>query len=79
MLDNQADDSEPTPGACFHQVSHHMNNNGVRLNPYWILLENQSMLHMFSNRDLLANIHDVDKTINVYSGGGATHCSKDEP
>ena len=23
--------SDPTPGACFHQVSHHMNNNAGRL------------------------------------------------
>ena len=50
------DDSEPTPGACFHQVSHHMNNDVRRLNPYWILLDNQITVHMFSNRALLANI-----------------------
>ena len=33
---NNEDDenSKPTPGACFHQVSHHMNNDAGRLNPY---------------------------------------------
>ena len=52
-----------------------MNNNARRLNSYWILLDNQRMVHMFSNRSLLANIKEVDKTINVYPSGGATHCS----
>ena len=66
---------EPTLGACFRQVSHHMNNDAVRLNPYWILIENKSTMHMFINRDLLKNIKDADKPINVYSSGGATHCS----
>ena len=47
------DDSEPTPGACFHQVSHHMKNDAGRLNPYCILLDNQSKVHMFSNSALL--------------------------
>ena len=49
------DDSEPTPGACFHQVSHPMNNDAGSLNPYWILLDNQSMVHMFSKHALLAD------------------------
>ena len=53
-----------------------MNNDAGRLNPYWILLDNQSTVHMFSNRTFLANIQDADKPINVYSSGGATHCSK---
>ena len=59
--DNEDDDeSEPTPGACFHQFYHHMNNDIVHLNPYWILLDNQRTVHMFSNRALLANIKDAD-------------------
>ena len=70
------DDSEPTPGACFHQFYHHMNNDAGRLNPYWILLDNQITLHMFSNRALLANIQDADEPIDAYSSGGITHCSK---
>ena len=63
------------PGACFHQVSHHMKNDTGRLNPYWIPLDNQNMVHMFSNRVLLANIKDTDEHINIYSSGGETHCS----
>ena len=70
------DESEPTLGACFHQVSHHMNNYSGRLNPYWIILDNQSTVHMFSNLSLLANIQDADKPIDVYSSRDATHCSK---
>ena len=76
--DNEDDgDSDPTPGECFRQVSHHMNNDVGRLNPYWVLLDNQSTVHMFSNRALFANIQDADKPIDVYSSGGATRCSKD--
>ena len=70
------DDSKPTPGACFHQVSCHMNNDARRLNPYWILLNNQSTLQMFSKRSLLVNIKGADDPINVHSIRGATHCSK---
>ena len=33
-------DSEPTPGACFHQVSFHINNDAGHLNLYCILLNN---------------------------------------
>ena len=65
--------SKPTPGACFHQISHHMNNEARRLNPYWILLNNQITVHKFSSRDILTNIQDADETIYVYLSGGATH------
>ena len=43
---NNEDDnnSDPLPGACFHQISNHMKNETKRLNPYWILLDNQSMV-----------------------------------
>ena len=54
-----------------------MNNDVGRLNPYWVLLDNQSTVHMFSNRALFANIQDADKPIDVYLSGGATCCSKD--
>ena len=47
------DDSDPTPGVCFHQVSYHMNNDAGHLNSYWILLNNKSMVHMFSCFDVL--------------------------
>ena len=74
--DNEYDNnSEPMPGACFHQVYHHMKNDTRRLNPYWILLNNQSTVHIFSNHVLLADIKEKYKPIGVYSSGGATHCS----
>ena len=75
---NNKDDnnSEPTPGACFHQVSHHINKEAVQLNPYWKFLDNQSTVRMFKNCALLANIQDADEPINVYSSGGVTHCIK---
>ena len=64
--DNEDDNnSEPTSGACFHQVYQHMNNDAGRLNPYWILLDNKSMVHMFGNCALLENIQDVYDTIDV--------------
>ena len=75
--DNKDDnDSEPASGACFYQVSQHMNNDAGHLYPFWILLENQSTVQMFINRALLANTQDSDKPIDTYSSGGATHCSK---
>ena len=43
------------------------------MKPYRILLDNQSMVHMFSNRSLLANIKAADKPIYVYLNGGVTH------
>ena len=74
---NEDDDNpEPTPGKWFRQVSHQMNNDAGHLNPYWIILNNQSTVHIFSNHTLLVNIQDTDDPIDVYSSGGATHCSK---
>ena len=43
------------------------------MKPYRILLDNESMVHMFSNRSLLANIEAAKKPIYVYSNGGVTH------
>ena len=51
-----------------------MKNETERLNPYWILLDNHSTIHTFSNRTLLENIKAADKPIDVYSSRGATHC-----
>ena len=50
-----------------------MNNDAGRLYPYWILLENQITVNMFSNHSLHENIKDLDEPIDVYSSGGATH------
>ena len=67
-------DSNPTPGASFHQIYHHMKNKNGRLNPYWILLYNHIMVHMFVNCAPLADIKDADDPIDVYSSKGETHC-----
>ena len=69
------DNSDPTPGACFRQVYHQMNNDTGRLNQYWIILNNQRTVHMFSNHTLLSNARDSDDPIDVYLIGGANHCS----
>ena len=53
-----------------------MNNDAVRLNPYWTLIDNHSTVHMFRNRALLANIQGADEPIDVYLSGGETHCIK---
>ena len=53
-----------------------MNNDAGRLNPYWILLDNQIKVQRFSNQSLLANIQDADDTIDIYLSVVATHCSK---
>ena len=70
-------DSDPMSGACFCQVYHHMNNDVVRFNPYWILLNNHITVQMFRNRAILANIPGADDPIGVYSNGGVTHCRKE--
>ena len=63
-----------TPGSCLHQISHHTKNKNRRLNPYWILLDNQRTLHMFTNRALLENITETGYLIDVSSSRGAPHC-----
>ena len=54
-----------------------MKNDTGSLNPYWILLDNQSTVNMFSNCTQLANTKATDKPINVYSSGGVIHCDTD--
>ena len=72
---NEDDDNyKPMPGAWLHQIFHHTKNETGSLNPYWALLTNHSMVHMFRKHALLENTKGADKPIDVYSIGGATHC-----
>lgn len=52
-----------------------MNNKKGRLNKWWILLDNQSTVNMFSNRELMKNIDIASNLVDVYSSGGLTRCT----
>ena len=38
-----------------------------RLNPFWILLDNQSSVHVFCNTIFLRNIRTVEKELHLYT------------
>ena len=38
-----------------------------RLNPFWILLDNQSTVHVFYNTIFLRNIRKVNKELHLYT------------
>ena len=42
----------------------------------WILLDNQSTIDVFANRDLLRGIHQVNKTMNIFCNAGVTRTSE---
>jgi hypothetical protein len=52
----------------FHQASMHVN-------PKWILLDKQSTTNIFCNTDLLANIRDAGKIINIHCNAGTLRAS----
>jgi hypothetical protein len=53
----------------FHQSQAH-------LNPYWILLDNQSTTDIFCNKALLGNVRDSDKSILVHCNAGNRRVSQ---
>ena len=48
----------------------HQNNGNV--NPFWVLLDNQSTVNIFTNAKILGNIHDINTSLKIYSTGGCT-------
>ena len=43
------------------------------LNQIWVLLENQSTMHMFYNRNLLCNIRPDTNPVDIHSSSGINH------
>ena len=53
--------------------SHVFNQNAkARLNGDWILLDNQSTVHVFWNRKFLHNIRKADRPLHLYTNAGKT-------
>jgi Zinc knuckle len=42
----------------------------------WILLDNQSTIDVFSNKDLLSNIHNCNRVMNIHCNAGVKQTSK---
>ena len=52
---------------CFAQ-----GNDGSTLDAFWVLLDNQSTVDVFCNRELLVDIHTIAKSITIYTDGEET-------
>ena len=48
-----------------------------KLKQNWLLLDNQSTVHMFFNRNLLCGVCPATNPIDIHSSGGVTHCNLD--
>ena len=44
--------------------------SGGKLNPTWILLDNQSIVNVFSNPDMVVNIRETSREMHVYCDAG---------
>ena len=54
------------------EYDHILEQSDGKVNPLWVLLDNQSTCDVISNPILLKNIHRVDKSLRIFSTGGST-------
>lgn len=57
-------------------IPHVLNQNqGKKVNPNWVLLDNQSTVDVFYNRKLLVNIRESNHHMNIHCNAGVTTMS----
>ena len=54
------------------EQQHVLSHSGGRINPLWVLLDNQSTVDVFLNIRLLKNIRKSDRSLTIFSTRGLT-------